>query len=469
MGMLDIFRRSSADAAVESTDAAVESADSGDHPIPELSYGYAGGLINMMTGAGTDIDKAKNFYYTKRVWTRQELDDIIDSSWAMGKALEIPVDDAFDRWRTWDEEADTKLLKEYEKKYKVRELMRKIMLNGRKYGTGLGIMMLGDDETSQPIDLTKLQEGDLKSVIVVDRFDAEVVEIEEDLWSEDIPYGHPTLYRIQFPGTQTRPLEVHASRVLRFDGIERTTQRQTGTDFHWGIPNAQRIIDAVIAEDSTAAAAAHLVQEASVKIMKSADQAAYAAAGKSQNFLEKIQQINLIKSIYRIFVIPFNAVYERQTYTFAGLKDLMDRQVVRVAAAADIPVTRFSGRSPGGFDSTGESDASNYARKVAAEQIKIKAMLDQFDAVAGASFGIQVPSYTFPSILRQTEEEIAKEEKAKADALGVAVDKGAITETEMREKLSGGPVFGLLKGEAPGKPEPAPRPGQPPSNNSNGE
>ena len=39
-----------------------------------------------------------------------------------------------------------------------------------------------------------------------------------------------------------------------------------------------------------------------------------------------------------------------------------------IAAGADIPIPRFLGQSPGGLDSSGDSDMKNYAMKIASTQ-----------------------------------------------------------------------------------------------------
>ncbi|MDT9702481.1 anti-CBASS protein Acb1 family protein, partial [Streptomyces sp. P17] len=53
---------------------------------------------------------------------------------------------------------------------------------------------------------------------------------------------------------------------------------------------------------------------------------------------------------------------------FGGLPELIEKFLQEIAGASDIPVTRLLGQSPGGLNSTGESDLRNYYDRVNADQ-----------------------------------------------------------------------------------------------------
>jgi phage-related protein (TIGR01555 family) len=54
--------------------------------------------------------------------------------------------------------------------------------------------------------------------------------------------------------------------------------------------------------------------------------------------------------------------------SFAGLPEMMDRSMMRVAAAAEMPLTLLFGRSPAGMNATGESDIRGWYDTVADAQ-----------------------------------------------------------------------------------------------------
>jgi hypothetical protein len=74
--------------------------------------------------------------------------------------------------------------------------------------------------------------------------------------------------------------------------------------------------------------------------------------------------------------------WQQRQVSFTQLPELMRSYLGIAAAAADIPVTRLLGESPGGENSTGESDLRNYYDHVNADQrLKIGPSLDILDEV----------------------------------------------------------------------------------------
>ena len=63
-------------------------------------YGGRGGLLNPQSGLGGSSDKGANtFFRPTRYYWRSPLEILRVESWAAGKAIAIPVDDMFLRWR----------------------------------------------------------------------------------------------------------------------------------------------------------------------------------------------------------------------------------------------------------------------------------------------------------------------------------------------------------------------------------
>jgi hypothetical protein len=74
------------------------------------------------------------------------------------------------------------------------------------------------------------------------------------------------------------------------------------------------------------------------------------------------------KSINRMLILDGKEKYERKSASFQTLPDLMDRFFQNVSGAADIPMTRLFGMSPGGLNASGESDLRNYYDRIASSQ-----------------------------------------------------------------------------------------------------
>ena len=91
----------------------------------------------------------------------------------------------------------------------------------------------GRSRWRRPIDPKRIRKGDLKSLLVFDRYDAAVTNREHDPYSPN--FLQPVDYFIT-PTTGGAPFVVHHSRVLRFDGIDPlTTSRWTIYEQDWGV------------------------------------------------------------------------------------------------------------------------------------------------------------------------------------------------------------------------------------------
>jgi phage-related protein (TIGR01555 family) len=60
--------------------------------------------------------------------------------------------------------------------------------------------------------------------------------------------------------------------------------------------------------------------------------------------------------------------WEQKQISFAQLPELIRQYLQIASAAADIPITRMLGESPGGLNSTGDADLRNYYDNVSARQ-----------------------------------------------------------------------------------------------------
>ena len=148
--------------------------------------------------------------------------------------------------------------------------------------------------------------------------------------------------------------------------------------------------------------------------------------------------------------------FERQHVNFSQMPDLMDRYAKRLAAAADIPATRFWGQSPVGMNATGDSDLENYAASVESMQNeKLTKPLELLDAVLAADAGIKEPiKYEFLSLLDIGEKEQADIAKVKVETAVLAVGGPVMDEEEAREMLDGDQCIGNLDVQAFEAPDP---------------
>ncbi len=409
-----------------------------------------GGFFNPLTGAGGPTDKSDGgFFSPTRIHNRALLETLYVQSWAARKFIDIPVDDMLIRWRTFsgEDEDSIEAMEEAESRHWLRSRLARAMKAGRLHGSAFIVIATRDAPLIESLDVDRVRAGDISNLIVFDRYDTSVAQHDHDPFSPS--YGQPLTYRFTARGGVV--LEVDSSRVVRFDGIEPLSLTGWQTyDQGWGVSEVVPVMLSILQDAAIAGGVAHLASEASVPVIKMQEFKA-ALAGENTDSGVSVadlgEAINLNRSIYRTMFMDTEDDYERVSVNFGGLADLMDRFARRLAAAADIPATRFWGQSPVGMNATGESDMRNYALHVAAmQESKLRGPLTVLDAVLARDAGLSEPMvYEFASLLDLSDAEKAQTAKTLAEAVNTAIQAGLVDENEGRAALSGDAVFGELE------------------------
>jgi len=418
-----------------------------------------GGFHNPATGAGIPgLDRTEGAFWTPTwYWSKQALQTLYVQSWAAAHFVDIPIDDMFVRWRHFKGErgaADPQRMTEMEDRYDVRDRLSRAMKAARLYGTGLLVIMARDAPLSAPMMPEQVRPDDVSHLLVFDRYSASVRERDMDLMSPT--YGEPIYYDI-YPQAGP-PFMAHSSRVIRFDAIRPFgADGFTVYDRDWGVSAIVPVIIALVQDQSGASAAGHLMQIASMDVVRTAG-FREAVAGQQEidePSPESIgERMNRLKSVYRTIFMDREDEFERQAVSFSGLPDMLDRMARRVAAAAQIPATRFWGQSPVGLNATGESDMVNYAQTVLAMQDNLlRKPLSTLDMILARSAGLrEPPEYEWLPLTDTSEADKANTLKARVETLAAAITAGIIDEDEARRALDGDEFLGDLPGMAPGPP-----------------
>ena len=413
-----------------------------------------GGYKNDRSGAGGSSDKTAWRYFLPTLnMSREILETAYVESWVARKMIDAPVDDMLIRWRAFvnvEDEDAVETMQRAEKDHKIKDHLRDAMICGRLYGTGLLIPVTRESPMEEPIDMDRLGEGDLANIIVSDRFYARVVELDPDIYSPT--YEQPLRYEIT--RDNFAPIIVHASRVIRFDGIKPpgrhwSVYQQEG---NWGLSTLIPVMSTIYEDAALVNAISHLTEESSMLViaMKSfRDMVAGEQDLPRGNPLEALEANLQLRSIYRTMIVDAGDQVSRVGVNFGGLPELIDRFNKRVAAGAGMPGTRFMGQSPVGLNATGESDTINYAIFIGAlQQTLLTGPLDRLDAILAADAGLKEPlEYEWLSLIDLSDQDQATVLKTKAEALALALESTFIQESEGREVLNGDPVIGRLREE----------------------
>ena len=158
-----------------------------------------------------------------------------------------------------------------------------------------------------------------------------------------------------------------------------------------------------------------------------------------EKILQTMQNENRLRTSYGIQVMSAEDSMETHSYSFGGLSDIYEAFMMDMAGAAEIPATKLFGRSPQGFNATGEADLRNYYDMIAQMQERIvRPALEKLLPILTISCWGFVPEdmkIVFNPIRTMSAETQMKLATEHADIVLKALEKGAITRDEARAEL----------------------------------
>lgn len=382
------------------------------------------GLANALTGAGTLVDRAVHLHYRLMLQDPAQLEQSYRSSWLARKIVNIPAEDATATWRQWQAEPEQiTALEAAEKRFQVQHKVKRALVLARLFGGAAIIIGLRDGAPEQPLPAT-IRAGDLVYLHLVNRHQLGHSELETSILSER--FGEPKAYTL---AGQT----IHPDRVIPFQGVPvpEGSYIGNGSGF-WGDSVLQAAMDAVKNADLTQAGFADLVNEAKIDIIKIPDLMQQIVSAEYERALQaRLTLAATAKSIHRALIIGGGEEWQQRQVAWSGMPDMIRAYLELVAGAADIPLTRLLGTSPGGLQSTGKGEEKNYLQMLEAMRAgELSRALDRLDRVLVPATLGDVPEglhYTWPSLMQQDAKADAETEKAHTDALVQATNAGIVS------------------------------------------
>jgi len=160
---------------------------------------------------------------------------------------------------------------------------------------------------------------------------------------------------------------VHESRILRFEGvfINRILLR---SNRYWGDSVYVRCQEVLRDFGLSWSSAALLIQDFTQAVYRLPGFSEMLAEQGPAAFIAAEQMIEQSRRMVRAIYLDKDHEFQRTQQPVTGLPDLLVQMSKRLAAAADMPVTRLFGEAPAGLNATGEQDGEWWADKVAGEQ-----------------------------------------------------------------------------------------------------
>lgn len=388
-----------------------------------MTYQLNDGLTNVLTGAGTSIDRRMAGHWTTPAYSRDEIFNSYRTSWVMRRAIDLPAKDMTRMGRHWQIKADDiGKIDEAERKIGLWAKLRQALIYGRLGGGA--IIMGGPGKTDE--EMPKVGLGGLRYMHVLSRWHMTLGPMIRDV--ESPFYGEPEYFSVSGGSAQSR---IHPSRVVAFKGCPIPKIFGENSEFeYWGDPLMTVINDAVINATMAQNGFSSLIDAATIDVVKIKD--LMSLLGDKTNEAKLIKRIELVTSsasMHRKMIMDTEEELERLSQTFTGMPEMIMTTLAMVSAATGIPATKFIGKSPDGQNATGNSDDQNYSAFILeTQESELRPALDKIDPVMLGSAGIAMVDawYQFPPLSVMTEAQKADIAEKKARTVTAYVNSGLI-------------------------------------------
>lgn len=318
-------------------------------------------------GFGTmDLTQATTYPMTRLTQNYELLTSLYRDNWIVQNIVATIPNDMIRKWYEIKSGIAPDYIDQMAKLERRTQLRKKLLLGmywGRLYGGAVGVILIkGQNDMSQPLDLDMILPGSFLGLQILDRWSGVYPEGELVTDPSDPDFGLPAYYTIRDDTTGYMVARVHHSRIIRFIGRELPWLEQV-TEVYWGESELEAIYNEIVRRDNVAANIAALTFRANVNYIEAdgLDQLLGTANTEMQRrFWNTLAAQSMMESNFGTRVINKGDAIHNTQYTFTGLPEVYDRVMMDVAGAARTPVTKLFGRSPAGLNATGEADMQNY-------------------------------------------------------------------------------------------------------------
>lgn len=390
------------------------------------------GLINKMSGMGTDRSKRNHFVWGyDNINNYQAYEAAYQTSWIARRICDVVAADMTKMWREIKCAKSDDIRAEEDRlmlPYKFNEAIR----YARLYG-GAAIIPITNQDLRQPLDVRKIKKGDLKRLLVLDRWYVTGADINVmDILDED--FNLPSEYYVN----NSKAVTVHKSHVIRVIG-EPLPIRLAFQAQGWGDSSLRQAMETVEDFLSSVGGVAESLQEFNVDTISKEGLMDEIGTDQEDRILARFRAWGMMKSVFRVSLLDENEKFERNQLSYSGVADMIELLMKMVAGASNTPMTKLFGDSAKGLNATGEGDEKNYFDYVSAQQAaKLDPALRKLDEILVRSAIGDFPkdfNYVWNPLTTPSENEIATANKTQADADIAYLEANIITVSQIQRNL----------------------------------
>lgn len=316
-------------------------------------------------------------------------------------------------------------------KYKVRELFRSASCLCGYMGGCMLYIDTGEDNLANPLILDSMTFAPktFKGFRLIEPYLITPGGYNSvDPMADD--YFKPSMWYVQ-----GKP--VHTSRLIYFAENKLVSLLKPAYNF-FGLPLAQKVLDAVAHYTENREAAGRLLQKYALTVLKT-NMEEVLSGGFDQALRSRIEYFVQNRTNDGCAAIDKDMEdLVIQTTSLGGVTDIVRQSMEYVAALFCEPVVKMWGLSPNGF-SSGEMELQNHYDNIKAQQEKMfgEPMRRVLRVLQHNLWGEIDDSiiFNFLPLSEDDERKIAETNKIQAETDGVLIANGVITEEEARERL----------------------------------
>ncbi len=414
-----------------------------------LGDGFMNHLSNLGVGAENQLS-GTGYVQNKQVsWDRATLDALYRQSWVVNKAVSVIAEDmvregiditAQSFYPGQIEAVQRELVRD-----RTWEHLEEAVKWARLYGGACCVMLIEGQDLSTPLKPATIAPGQFKGLYVLDRWVVwpSTAGLNSSVETYGPDYGLPKYYRISTGDYASLDNKVvHYSRILRFTG-HRLPYWQAIRELFWGQSIVESMYDRMVAYDNVTFGIAQLVSKSYLRVQKIPSLTESLATGgdAARNALmDRMLFLKLLQGIEGVSVMDAEEDMTFASFTFSGLKDVLIQMAEQVAAASEVPMTKFFGQAPSGLSATGEYDQKNYYDMIAGKQEKdLRHNLDRlFQVLIPSVLGVPMPkdfNFKFRPLAKMTDSDLATISASDITAAVAATDAGIYTPARALEEI----------------------------------
>jgi phage-related protein (TIGR01555 family) len=304
------------------------------------------------------------------------------------------------------------------------DVLRDALVKCRIFGTAF-IYIGADDNQAQEQPLILSRTKGVRFLNVLSTKDLSHQSFYAD--PSDAKYGHCELYQLN-GSTCQQSAAIHESRLIPFFNMPPLSPRQFP-------PSILQRIYPVLQHFHTAwQATAHLMTDAAQGVFKLKGLHSAVASNRSDELLKRMELVDMSRSVSRSILLDAeDEDFRRDSYSFGGISEILEKMMLRLAAAARIPVSLLMGQAPAGMNATGESDTRFFYDQVRAEQEALKPKIERLVKIMKGSDQIRV-SIEFPALWQMTDKEKAELRRMEAETDRIYLQEGVLLPEEVAIK-----------------------------------